>query len=214
MASDDDKSPELLTLSAEERRRMEAEQERRLAELANDISRRYDPSRLGSLAIAGAGRAEKLDDATRREMEQRLGGRFGEVRIVRGPFADRVTKRHRADAVTVGATGIVLLRDTPRTNLGTARGRAVLAHELTHVRQAQQGMHFALEQGASGAAHELEASQVERTLLSDAEQAKAGASGGSDEQRERRREEAIERVLELFEDCMKHQVERLGYEDE
>jgi hypothetical protein len=124
-----------------------------------------------------------------------------------------VTKRHRADAVTVGATGIILMRDTARTNPRSARGQAVLAHELTHVKQAQRGMHFALEQGASGHAHEQEASHVERSLMSDAGKAAVGASAGSEEQRAARREKIIERVLEKLDEAALDQRDRLGLQD-
>jgi len=167
MSSDDQKSLESLSLSASERAALEVEERRRLDELAAEVQRRYDPARLGRLTVAGAGRTEKLDDETRRRMEARLGTGFSDVRVVRGAFADRVTQRHRADAVTIGSTGVILMRDTPRTNLKSPEGRALLAHELTHVRQAKGGMHFALERGSDGAAHEQEAEQVERTVLRD-----------------------------------------------
>jgi hypothetical protein len=178
------------------------------------VSRRYDPARLGKLAIAGAGRAEKLDDNTRRRMEARLGGSFADVRVVRGPFADRVTKRHGADAVTIGATGLILLRDTPRTNPNTADGRAVLAHELTHVRQAQRGMHFALEQGSSGHAHEQEAAHVERTILRD-EKAGVGTAGlqpTSQRNIEQRQWRVIQRVLERWLAEQRDELDRHGYD--
>jgi hypothetical protein len=214
MSSEDDKSLETLGLSAEERARLEAEEKKRLLALANDVSRRYDPARLGKLAIAGAGRAEKLDDETRRRMEARLGGSFGDVRVVRGPFADRVTKRHGADAVTIGATGLILLRDTPRTNMKSPEGRAVLAHELTHVRQAQRGMHFALEQGSSGHAHEQEAERVERTILRD-EKTGAGTAGlrpTAKQSSEQRRWRVIQRVLERWEEEQRDELDRHGYD--
>ncbi len=213
MASSEDKSPDILTLSAEERRWLEAEQERQLAALANDISRRYDPARLGKLSIAGAGKAEKLDEATRRSMEGRLGARFSDVRVVRGAFADRVTRKHGADAVTVGATGVILMRETARTNPNTERGRAVLAHELTHVKQAQQGMHFALEQGGSGAAHEREASGVEESVKSENKLHGHVDQSAKVEAKEERHEKIVTRTIELFEEAERLRRERDGLQD-
>jgi hypothetical protein len=212
MSSADDKSLESLGLSPEERARLEAEERKRLLALANEVSRRYDPARLGKLGLAAAGRAEKLDDDTRRRMEARLGGNFGDVRVVRGPFADRVTKRHGADAVTVGATGLILLRDTPRTNPQSKEGRAVLAHELTHVRQAQRGMHFALEQGSSGHAHEREAESVERAILRDEKDGigLAGLQRTAQQDPEQRRWRVIQRVLERYEDEQRDELDRRG----
>ena len=98
-------------------------------------------------------------------MEKRLGGRFGDVRVFRGPFAEAVTKAHRADAVTIANTGMILVREGPRSDPKTALGKALLAHELTHVSQAQRGLHFALEGGESqGAPHEQEAEAVESAV--------------------------------------------------
>ncbi len=210
MATEDDKSPETLGLSAEERARLMAEEQRKLDQLAQDVIHRYDLSRLGQLAIAGAGRVERLDDDMRRRMEARLGGSFADVRVVRGPFADRVTRRHGADAVTIGATGFILLRDAPRSNPRTAAGKALLAHELTHVRQAQSGLHFAHEKGqsgASGAAHEQEAEAVEESVF--------GESGAPPPQRDLAafRERAIERTLEIVRERGRLDRDRDGFDD-
>jgi hypothetical protein len=210
MSSSEDKSPDILTLSPEERRELEAEQERQLAALANDISRRYDPARLGKLSIAGAGRAEKLDEATRRSMEGRLGARFTDVRVVRGAFADRVTRKHGADAVTVGATGVILMRDTARTNPHTSRGRAVLAHELTHVKQAQQGMHFAHSQHAGVSSYEQDANTVEAAVKNEGKQLSAQKPTDDADSKEERLEAAIVRTIELFEEQELESRVRIG----
>lgn len=212
MSQNDDKSADSLGLSPEDRRRRQEEEERKVRDLANDIARRYDASRLGKLSIASAGKAEKLDDETRRKMEARLGGSFRDVRVVRGAFADRVTRRHGADAVTIGATGLILLRDTPRTNTSTPQGRALLAHELTHVRQAKQGMHFALEQGGSGAAHEQEAEHMERVVLRD-EKHGAPASVATSQGRfgASRADEVVDRVIELVQEESADDRDRRGH---
>ncbi|HMY60154.1 MAG TPA: DUF4157 domain-containing protein, partial [Pseudomonadota bacterium] len=89
-----------------------------------------------------AGRGEPLDLHTRSAMERRLGGNFGGVRVYRGPLAEEVTARYRADAVTVGGTEMILVREGWQSNFSTVQGGALLAHELTHVRQQQRGLHF------------------------------------------------------------------------
>jgi hypothetical protein len=212
MASDDDKSLDSVHLSSAERAELEAREARRLEEMAKEVQRRYDPARLSRIEASAAGRAEKLDDQTRTAMERRLGTRFHDVRIVRGAFADRVTRRHRADAVTIGSSGLILLRDTPRTNMRTPEGKALLAHELTHVRQAQRGMHFAKEQGSEGAAHEREAERMERTVLRDSKDAQRGTQDVGPT-KEELRERAVQRTLEKWEEVQRVEFDRRGIDD-
>ena len=126
--------------------------------LDHEITRKYDPSALSKLIMRDAGRGEALDLHTRAQMEQRLGGDFSGVRVIRGPLAEEVTARYRADAVTVGGTELVLVREGWRSNFQTVAGQSLLAHELTHVQQGQRGLHFAHTPGGHDEAHsELEA---------------------------------------------------------
>jgi hypothetical protein len=182
---------ELAKLSDEERKA-------RLLELSQEIAKRYDPGSLAKLVTSSIGRGEKLDDATRRKMEQVLGGSFGEVRILRGPIADAVTKRHRADAITIANTGMILVREgTRRSDLRSPKGQALLAHELTHVRQAQQGMHFAASDGGQQSGKlEHEAHKVEAEFLA------GGGPSAADlaKAKEARRLRVMERVFELLEE--------------
>ena len=195
----------------EKQRLDEEERKRRALQLSQEIAQRWEPSRLTKLVVGGAGSGEKLDAQTQSEMERRLGGRFADVRVFKGPFAEAVTKAHRADAVTVANTGMILVREGPRSDPKTALGKALLAHELTHVSQAQRGLHFALEGGESqGAPHEQEAEAVEQTVhAEETAQAKpsaghGGHGGGVDKQK------VIARVLELVEENERLQSERLG----
>ena len=110
--------------------------------LDQEIARKYDPGMLSRLIVRDAGRGEALDLHTRSAMERRLGGNFGGVRVYRGPLAEEVTSRYRADAVTVGGTEMILVREGWQSNFSTVQGGALLAHELTHVRQQQRGLHF------------------------------------------------------------------------
>jgi hypothetical protein len=156
----------------------EEERKRRALLLGQAIADRYSPDRLSKVVVEQAGRGQHLDLATRMEMERKVGGNFADVRVFRGPFAEAITKQHRADAVTVANTGMILVREGPRSDPSTALGKALLAHELTHVRQAQTGMHFALEGGQSqGAPHEQEAEAVEASVHADAT-GQGGGGGG------------------------------------
>jgi Domain of unknown function (DUF4157) len=204
MATDDDKPDDAAARDEEERRK-------RALALSQEIAQRWEPSRLSKFVVAGAGAGEKLDLATQSEMEKRLGGRFGNVRVFRGPFAEAVTKAHRADAVTIANTGMILVREGPRSDPKTALGKALLAHELTHVSQAQRGLHFALEGGASqGEAHEQEAESVEQQVHDEetAQARRGGAHKGGG--RGIDRQQVIARVLELVEEWQRTQAERLG----
>jgi Domain of unknown function (DUF4157) len=206
MATEDDDLEGLSEPEAEEARRKRAQ-----LRLSQEIAQKWDPSRLSKLVVGGAGSGEKLDLQTQSEMERRLGGRFADVRVFRGPFAEAVTKAHRADAVTIANTGMILVREGPRSDPKTALGKALLAHELTHVSQAQRGLHFALEGGESqGASHEQEAEAVEQQVHDEeTAQAKRGGAhkGGG---RGIDRQQVIARVLELVEEWQRTQAERLG----
>src|SRR5438552_2081009 len=76
--------------------------------LSDAIAHKYDTSRLSKLVVGEAGRGERLDVGTQSEMEKSVGGRFNDVRLFRGPFAEAITKQHRADAVTIANTGMIL----------------------------------------------------------------------------------------------------------
>lgn len=138
--------------------------------LDHEITRKYDPGSLSKLIMRDAGRGEALDLHTRAQMESRLGGNFSGVRVIRGPLAEEVTARYRADAVTVGGTELVLVREGWRSNFQTAEGQALLAHELTHVQQQQRGLHFAHSPGGHDEAHshlEDEAETMEHLTRAD-----------------------------------------------
>jgi hypothetical protein len=188
----------------------EEERKRRAAELTDELARKYDPERLTQIVVSDAGKGEKLDLATRLEMEKKLGGNFADVRVFRGPFAEAVTKQHRADAVTVAATGMILVREGPRSDPRTALGKALLAHELTHVKQAQEGLHFAHEDGQAGhGAHEQEAERVESAVHA---QETGGGGGGDGAAAGVGDVEAkvIAKVIELVEEDQRLRGERLG----
>lgn len=201
----------------------EDERKKRATGLSDDIARRYDPTKLASLVVDQAGRGEQLEYGLRSQMERRLGGSFEHVRIVRGQFAEDVTRAHRADAITVANTGMILVREGPRSDPNTALGKALMAHELTHVTQAQRGLHFALEGGESGeGAHEAEAEKVEGAVA--AEEGGGGGGGGDAGGGGGKAEAAggggadigpliIARVFELIAERQRLMRQRLGHEE-
>lgn len=199
---------------AREAREAEEEQRRRRGlALSEEIARRYSPDRLSKLVVDQAGRGERLDLATQQEMERKIGGQFGAVRVFRGPFAESVTRAHRADAVTVANTGMILVREGPRSDPKTALGKALIAHELTHVKQAQRGLHFALEEGqGADAPHEREAEAVESQVhAEESGQARPGAAPKKMSPEEKRRQ-VTARVRELIAEAQRIGRLRLGLE--
>ncbi len=67
MASDDPIPEEALSIE---------ERKRRSQKLSKEIALKYDPDRLSRIVVDEAGRGERLDEATRTEMERRIGGSF------------------------------------------------------------------------------------------------------------------------------------------
>jgi hypothetical protein len=180
--------------------------------LSDAIARKYDASRLSKLVVDEAGRGDRLDLHTQSEMAKSVGGgNFNDVRVFRGPLAEAVTRQHRADAVTIANTGMIMMREGPRSNLSSPQGKALLAHELTHVRQAKEGLHFALEGGAGqDAPHEQEAEHVEAQVHAQANGAGGDKGGEGGGKKGVDREAVIARVMELFEEHERVMLDRLG----
>jgi hypothetical protein len=73
-----------------------------------------------------------LDANTRDDMEQRFGDDFSAVRVHTGSEATLLARTLNADAFTVGED---IVFSAGAYDVGTASGRALLAHELAHVVQ-------------------------------------------------------------------------------
>src|SRR5262249_14507488 len=86
-----------------------------------------------------AGKGEALDHSIRSKNEKRID--VDHVRIYTGEFAEEFNRQRGAYAVTIGSTGMILMGGSPDKSMGHSSGQALLAHELTHVAQAQQGLH-------------------------------------------------------------------------
>lgn len=86
-------------------------------------------------ALASAGRP--LEPALRQDMEQRFGHDFSQVRMHSGTAAEQSARDVNAHAYTVGHD---IMFGAGQYAPNTARGRQVLAHELTHVVQQGGGL--------------------------------------------------------------------------
>src|SRR5215470_186857 len=136
-------------------------------ELTDELARKYDPERLLRMVSRRAGKGERLDHSIREKYEKRFGVDLGHVRIYTGEFAEEFNRQRSAYAVTIGSTGMILMGGSPEKSMGSASGQALLAHELTHVAQAQKGLHRkATFSGGMPFAeeHEAEAEAVEQSV--------------------------------------------------
>jgi hypothetical protein len=167
--------------------------------LSEEIAKRWDPERLLRMVARRAGQGQRLDEATRSKFEGRLGADLSKVRIYSGEFAEEITRAHSAEAVTVGSTGMILMRGLPGRSMAGAAGEALLAHELTHVAQSQGGMHRLAAQGSSAPLateqHEAEAEENEAAASGAAKQASSPSDG---KQEEAIKDKIRKRVMEMF----------------
>lgn len=149
----------------------------RAEDLNDEITRKYDPERLLKLIGRRAGKGESLDLAIRNKYEKRFGVDLGHVRIFTGEFAEEFNKQRNAHAVTVGSTGMILMGGSADKGMAGSGGQSLLAHELTHVAQAQRNQGGGLYRKGTEAMpfteeHEAEAEHHEHAVASE------GAHGG------------------------------------
>lgn len=193
----------------------ELEREQRLVSrrgaLSDEIARRWDPRQLLRTVGRGAGAGAPLDATTRGKFERRLGVDLGGVRVYTGEFAEKVTTRHGAEAVTVGGTGMIFMSGSPDRSPATSAGRALLAHELTHVAQSARGIYRSAPGERPPLAteeHEAEAEAVE------AEELRGPGPDASQLDPEKAQAQLLEsvsaRVLELIYEDERVSAERNG----
>lgn len=190
----------------------------RAEDISDEIARKYDPERLLKMIARRAGRGESLDHSVRSKYEKKFGVDLGHVRIYSGEFAEEFNRRRDAHAVTIGATGMILMGGSPERSMGSSAGQALLAHELTHVaqqsrhaggglhRKATQDMPFTEEHEAEAEAVEAEEGQGASRAAADAGSAKLRA----EEDLEKKLEEIRDRVLEMAADAARTQYARTG----
>lgn len=187
-------------------------------ELAQDIAKRWDPERLMQLVAARAGKGEQLDHSLRARYEKKLGVDLGHVRIYTGEFAEEFNRSRSAEAVTIGGTGMILMGNVPERSMATAAGQALLAHELTHVAQAERGVHRAAkDMELATDEHEAEAQAAEHEELGEqgghsgqnahAEHAKVESEDAKSKQLS---QQVRDLVVQMFGDAMRTHYERSG----
>jgi hypothetical protein len=192
--------------------------EDRAEEISDEIARKYDPERLLKMIARRAGRGESLDHSVRSKYERQFGVDLGHVRVYTGEFAEEFNRRRDAYAVTVGATGMILMGGSPEKSPGSAAGQALLAHELTHVAQQARHAGGGLHRKATHdlpftEEHEHEAEAVEADEASAGTRAAADAGSAqlkAQEEHERQLEEIRKRVLEMATDAVRTQHARTG----
>ncbi|GAU64947.1 UmuC protein [Streptomyces sp. NBRC 110611] len=123
--------------------------------------------------VSGAG--QPLDVSVRRELEERLGHDFGQVRLHTDRDSGQLAEMMGADALAVGQD-IFFRAGTYRP--GTADGRRLLAHELLHTVQNPHGL-GALRAGRDLGAVSLPQESVEREAESAARASVRDALRGS-----------------------------------
>src|SRR5829696_4320717 len=95
--------------------------------MAKALESKWDPSKMSRFMRASEGsRAQRLDASQRGRFEGRLGVDLGDVRIFSGELAQEITRAHNAEALTVGDTGMILMRNSASAVPGTAAGTALL----------------------------------------------------------------------------------------
>lgn len=173
-------------------------------ELSDELAKKYDPERLLSVVQKKAGLAgEALDLNTRAKYEQRFGVDMGHVRVVRGAFADALTAKHNAFALTVGRTGMVVMSSAAEKSSVTAQGRGLLAHELRHVAQAKSGL-FASSRGADAPFGDKREAEAEAGHAEAREIAEAQGIAATDGERAAAQRETavIARAMELIDEWL------------
>lgn len=177
--------------------------EQRAEDLTDELARKYDPERLLRMVAKRAGKGESLEHSVRSKYEKKFGVDLGHVRVYSGEFAEEFNKKRDAYAVTIGSTGMVLMGGSAERAAGSSAGEALLAHELTHVAQAQRAQGGGLHRKASfdggmpfTEEHEAEAEAVEHAEASGAGHAgaAAGAAGHDAAAGAEKIKEAIEKV--------------------
>lgn len=207
-----------MSTSDEQPRDPQDPQEVGALDLTDEVARKYDPERLLKLVSKRAGKQEALDANVRHRYERRLGVDLGHVRVITGEFAEEFNKRKNAYATTIGGTGMILMGGSPDRSMASNAGRALLAHELTHVAQAERGLHRAAkDMELATEEHEAEAQEAEHEEMHE----HGGHSSqnahvqfkqveGDDLKAKQLSQQVQEMVLQMLGDAMRTTYERSG----
>ncbi|GAA2688594.1 MULTISPECIES: DUF4157 domain-containing protein [Actinosynnema] len=106
------------------------------AGVASALEESAEPAGSPVHEVVGSGRGAPLDAGVRADMEGRFGTSFADVRVHTDGAAHSSAKAVNAQAYTVGSN---IVFQSGGYDPGSAAGRHVLAHELTHVVQQRSG---------------------------------------------------------------------------
>lgn len=196
-----------------------ADEDGNAADLTDELARKYDPERLLRMVSRSAGRGEQLDYSIRAKYEKRFGVDLSHVRVYTGEFAEEFNRKREAYATTIGSTGMIMMGNSPDKAMGSNAGRALLAHEVTHVAQQSKGLHHkgtfsgALEftEEDELAAEEIEAEELRGGQLSaEGFATKHQLDMKMEETKKKQLEKIKERVLEMASDAARVQMMRNG----
>lgn len=166
-------------------------------DLSDEIAKKWDPERLLRMVAKRAGKGEKLDEATRAKYERRMGADFSNVRVYTGEFAEEVAKQHQAEAVTIGDTGMIMMGGLSERAPTTTAGRALLAHELTHVAQSQRGLHRSADMGSAPLATEEHEQEAHAAEQQEHAESSGGGGGPTEGEKAQAEQEARENIIDL-----------------
>jgi hypothetical protein len=196
------------------------ENEQRAEDLTDELARKYSPEKLLRMVSRRAGKGETLDQSIRAKYEKRFGVDLGHVRVYTGEFAEEFNRKQNSYAVTIGSTGMILMGNSPDKGAESAAGRALLAHEVTHVAQQAKGLHHkGMFDGAMEFTHEDEeaAEEVEMEELNSSQSLTAKQFADvsqaqlkiADDTRDAI-EKVRQRVLDIVADAARSQIARNG----
>jgi len=174
--------------------------------LEDVLAAKWDPGKLSKFMKAShTSKGQRLDADHRGRFEKRLGVDLGNVRIYTGTLAEEITKAHGAEALTVGDTGMILMRESSKYQKGSAAHTSLLAHELTHVAQARPDAMARKATSANQAnkeASEQEAEHHEAEVLAELT-GQPGAKpdeGSKSESKKGKKDQLMALVVKLMED--------------
>ena len=174
--------------------------------LLEALFKRSDPEQFARFEALRRGTGKRLDLLTRQRYEKRFGVDLGNVRIITGDLAEEITRAHGAEALTLGDTGMILMRGSAKFAPGSAAGQALLAHELTHVAQSRPAIaRSAPDATAQPLATEMSEAEAEAVEAAVHDEETGGGKhedeAGKDAKKDERKKKLVERVFALFEEA-------------
>ena len=203
------------------------DKERFVAELLHKYTQGQEPSAQDSRGAHAAEDAiadtapKGLDPTTRMEMERIFGEDLGDVRVHTGEYAQEIADCADARAFTVNERDVFF--GGGEFQPGSAEGKALLAHELSHVVERRQGVFPSLRNAAVASHSEASAERAEHLVLaleeSSAKEAETILNVGAEEETAEesggmslaaKKRWLVEHALKQLRQSERRQSERMG----